>query len=291
MIVIPRGWSVVNELDSLVLVHPRGRDLATIEYVERMRPLHKSGALVRRALAEHPEFACRELPELIERLTTAEGEFAALATLAGSERGGAAQRDLGFVFGDDFYARLSAVCYRPDAFDDVTALVRHLAITDMHALGTRRRRFEYSPPRGWNPLARGFVTDWFPPDFPDDAVHLTAYPANPAALLPDNMLAILLGAARAMHGFDRRPLQTPSGLLGEVGELVVTEGDARVAKLCVVLRDAQYGDSLEATARRPELLARHRDELLDVFHSVQPLPTAQELPQDQDFAAHSYWIE
>src|SRR5207253_1767093 len=113
MIVIPRGWAVVNELETIELVHPEGRDVATIEYRERVRPLVKAGALIRRLLAEQPAFACDGLPDCVERMTTAEGEYAAFVTLPGRERGQPAQRDVGFVFGDDFYARIAAVCHRP----------------------------------------------------------------------------------------------------------------------------------------------------------------------------------
>ncbi|MGE5182180.1 MAG: hypothetical protein ACM31C_08960, partial [Acidobacteriota bacterium] len=135
MIVIPRGWSIVTELDSLVLVHPQGRDVAVIEYTERVRPLEKAGAIVRRLLGEHPELSVPERPDLVERITTIEGEYGALATLVGTEGGQPVQRDLGIVFGDDYYARIAAACYRPDQFEQLTQIVRDLALSDTHALG------------------------------------------------------------------------------------------------------------------------------------------------------------
>ncbi len=291
MIVIPRGWSVAHELESFSLIHPEGREVAVIEYTERVRPLEKAGAIVRRLLAERPEFVPNEVPDLVERVTTLEGEYGALATIAGNERGQPVQRDLGIVFGDDFYARTSAACYRADQFEQVTQIVRDLVITDTHALGLRRRRFEYAPPRGWQPLVRGFVTDWLSPGYPDDAVHLTVYPANPLTIVPGNMLAILLGVPRHGRPFDRAQLHTSSGLEGEAGEILLAEGDGHVAKRAVVYRDERYAYSLEITARRAEQLVAHREELDAVFASVQPIPAAQDSPRDQDLAAHSYWIE
>jgi hypothetical protein len=295
MIVLPRGWALVNEADHVVLVHPAGRQVASIEYRERVHPLLKVGALVRRFLAHHPEFECRELPDCVERVMTAEGEFGALATLEGKERGVPAQRDLGFVFGDDFYALVSAVCYRAEAFDEVTRTVRELVASDAHALGVRRRRFEYAPPRGWQPLARFFVTDWLAPGYPRDNVYLTVYPANPVSVAPQNMLAALAGAGRTEQTRVERErlatLRTPSGLIGEIAEVVLVTGEHRAIKLCAVLQDPRYAYALEAQAQTDAQLSAHRREIEDVFTSVQPIPQPRDPARDFDLVAQSYWVE
>lgn len=294
MIVLPRGWTLVNEADHVVLVHAGGRDVAAIEYRERNHPLAKVGALVRRFLARHAEFTPDALPDVVERLTTAEGEFGALATISGVERGAPAQRDLGFVFGDDFYALVSAVCYRPDQFDEVTRVVRELVATDTHALGVRRRRFEYSPPRNWQPIVRYFVTDWLVPGFPRDAVHLTVYPANPIAITPPNLLAGLTGAGRPTTRVDREryaTLRTPSGLSGDLAEVALTIEGKPTIKLIALLRDARYSYVLEATAGTDQQLQSHRLELEDVFTSVQPIPAPTDVQRDVDLATQSYWVE
>jgi hypothetical protein len=294
MIVLPRGWTVIQELDRVSLVHPEGRAVATIDYRERLRPLLTAGALLRRHLAGHPELVCPELPDSVERMTTLEGEYAAVATLTGTERGAPAQHDLGFVFGDDFYAEIAATCRRPASFDELTALVRDLVINDTHMLGLRRRRFEYAPPRGWQPIVRGFLTDWLAPGYPRDGVHLTAYPANPQVVAPSKLLGSMLGIGRTDVdiAYERvTPLHTSSGLAGDVGESVLVAGMRRVAKLCAVLHDVRFVYALEVTAHQDTQLEAHREELQDVFASVQPIPSAQERTRDYDFAAQGHWIE
>jgi hypothetical protein len=293
MIVIPPGWSVTNELESIELVHPGGRDVAVIEYRERVRPLAKAGAIVRRFLAERA-FRCSELPDVVERLTTVEGEYASQVTLAGDDRGRPAQCDLGIVFGDDFYARLAAICYRSELYDELTKLVHDLVVGDVHVLGMRRRRFEYAPPRGWQPIVRGFVTDWLAPEYPRDAVLLTVYPANPLALAPAKLVAMLLGANRPDARFDRQtvvPLRTSVGLAGELGDAAVVVGERRLVKLCAVLHDTRFAYALEATAGTDDQLATHRADLEHVFDSVQPLPNPFDHVREHDYAAQSYWIE
>ena len=295
MIVIPRGWTLVNELDHLVLVHAGGRDVAVIRYRERCYPLHKVGALVRAELAAHPQFTPAAVPDVVERVLTSEGEYGALATIEGEERGAPAQRDLGYVFGDDFYAVASAVCYRPDQFEEVTKLVREIVVTDTHALGVRRRRYEYSPPRGWQPIVRYFVTDWLAPEYPKDPVHVTVYPANPRAIAPPNLLAALAASGRGPDSRVEREqimsLRTPSGLAGEVADVAFTTGARRTVKQCLVLADQRYTYSMEVTAQSDAQLAIHRHEIEELFTSVQPIPAPRDEARDMDLAVHSYLVE
>ncbi len=294
MIVIPPGWSATNELESIELVHPAGRDACVIEYRERVRPLVKAGAIVRRFLAERPALRFAELPDCVDRLTTVEGEYAAQVTLAGDDRGRPVQCDVGIVFGDDFYARLAAICYRAELYDELTRLVRDLVVGDVHALGLRRRRFEYAPPRGWQPIVRGFVTDWLAPEYPRDTVHLTVFPANPLALAPAKLVAMLLGANRPDARVERQTmvaLHTSAGLAGELGEAQIAVGERRVVKLCAVLHDTRFAYALDATAGTEAQLAAHRAELERVVDSVQPLPNPFDQVREHDYAAQSYWIE
>jgi hypothetical protein len=293
MIVLPHGWAVVNEADHLLLEQADAG--ARIVYRERNHPLAKVGVLVRRHLADFREFVPNELPDCVERVMTAEGEYGALATIAGSERGQPAQRDLGFVFGDDFYALVSSVCVRPAHFEMVTSAVRTLVATDIHALGVRRRRFEYSPPRGWLPIARYMVTDWLAPNFPRDACHLTVYPANPLSISPINVLATLAqsfrGASTQIERERMGTMRTPSGLAGEIAEIVYVDGPSRLIKQFAVMQDARYNYTLEVTATADAALEAHRAELENVFASVQPIPSVRDLARDMDLATQGYWVE
>src|SRR5262249_42704455 len=60
--------------------------------------------------------------------------------------------------------------------------VLQLARTDRLGLGVRRRRYGFSPPRGWHPVAgMGLDVVLLPPEYP--ALHgaITIYPAEPLA--------------------------------------------------------------------------------------------------------------
>jgi hypothetical protein len=283
MIVVPPGWSVEPQRYGLDVVHPGGREIAVIEYRERVRPLRKLGALLHDALARGPACAW---PDRVERLVTDEGEHAALATL----RGDGVQRDLGFVFGDDFYARIAGMCRRPDRFEEVTRLVRELVTTDTQMLGVRRRRFEYAPPAGWQALARGFVTDWLAPGYPRDPVWMTIFPALPVEQAPAELLASMLAPRDHAELVDDQiaPLCLPNGLAGDVGEAVWASPERRVAKVCCVLRDRRYAYPLEASAEGEDRMRGHREVIDRVLASVQPVPPAN-APVTQ--ATPSFWVE
>jgi hypothetical protein len=259
-----------------------------------MRPLHKIGALLRALLADAPDYACEAVPDAVERLVTAEGEDAALATLDGCQHGAPAQRDVGYVFGDDFYARISAVCYRPELFESVTSLVRDLTVGDAHGLGLRRRRFDYAPPRQWQPIVRDFITDWFAPAYPRDVVWLTVHPALPAELAPSRFVDGLLGFGRQdVRVIEHRvvPLALANGLGGDLGESVCTIADRRVAKLCCVLRDHRYAYAFDATAASEDALRGHRETLESVFASTRPVPMPHVRVPAVVSPAQSFWLE
>jgi len=286
MIALPPGWHVAHSLDALELVHPEGQDVAAIEYRECVRPLARAGDWVRRALARMPAFSWSELPDTVERLVTVEGEYAALATVAGTS----AQADIGVVFGDDYYAQVSALCFRGDEFANMTALVRRLVTGDSHALGVRRRRFEYSPPVGWQPLVRRYITEWLPPGFPNDSLHLTAYPATPKRLERAELAKLLLG--RAVVDSERTaPLALPSGLTGDSFEAHYRRDGERYARLAAIFDDDRYTYALEAIAGGDAPLAAHRDELDRVFASVQPIPPEQDAETAPYIAWLAHWAD
>jgi hypothetical protein len=237
-----------------------------------------------------PAFAWSELPDTVERLITFEGEYAALATVAGTYEGAPAQADLGFVFGDDFYAQVSALCFRADQFASVTALVRKLVTGDSHALGVRRRRFDYTPPRGWQAITRRFITEWLPPGFPNDALHFTVYPANPKRFERAELARILLGRA-VVENQRQEPLVLPSGLAGEWFEARYQRDDQRYARLAAIFNDARYTYALEAIAVGEAALAAHREELEQVFASVQPIPNEQDAEVAPYHAGLAHWTE
>jgi hypothetical protein len=292
MIALPAGWLVVHGADRIELLHPGGAEIASIEYCECLRPLARVGVLIRRELAEVPSFAPKELPDCVERLTTFEGEYGALATIAGGHDAHAAQLNLGFVFGDDFYARTSALCCRSQLFDDMTALVRKLVVTDSHALGIRRRRFDYASPREWQPIIRRFITDWIPPGYPNDAIHLTVYPANPTRFTRREICATLVGGGRIEPERDLKlPITTSSGLSGDLFELAYRVDGRRVVKLSAILADERYSYAIDVTADREERISTHREEIDRVIASIRPIPIEQPLRADDRNEALMHWLD
>jgi len=289
VIALPAGWRVVHGVDALHLIHAGGPDVAVIQYRECVRPLARAGTLLRRALAQVPAFAWTELPDTVERLVTFEGEYGALATVAGTYEAGPAQADFGFVFGDDYFSQVSALCFRSEEFAGVTALVRKLVTGDSHGLGVRRRRFEYAPPRGWHAIVRRFTTEWLPPDFPNDALHLTAYPANPRRLERAELARILLGTS-VVESERRGPLALSSGLGGEWFEARYRRDGERYARLAAIFDDDRYSYVLEAIATGDGPLAAHRDELEQVFASVQPIP-GEDVAVAPYHAGLAHWAE
>lgn len=278
MIIVPRGWRSEAELEGLVAIHPAGREVAVLEYRERMRPLRK----VRALLAELDPSSTLASP--IERLVTAEGEYAAIATLTAP----GLQRDVGFVFGDDFYARTSLLTRSAEHFSEMTKLVRELVISDVQMLGVRRRRYEYTPPPGWQSLARGFITDWLAPGYPGNVASLTVYPALPVEYAPAELLASMLvprAVGAEVVAEKITPLGLANGLAGDVGESTVAVDERRSVKLACVLRDRRYAYPLEATLGDA---AAHRDEVDRVIASVQPIPQPAGTAVS---STPSFWVE
>lgn len=280
MIPTPRGWKRVlldEPNDALVLYPPGGPATGMIGYRERVRPLASLRTLIDQFNAKHPEFVLSA--ERSEPLVTTEGEYAAVVTLEGSLDGKPAQRDLGYVFGDDFYAHISGLALQPEQFATFTATVRELTLHDSHRLGVRRRRFLYNPPAGWTAKERGFITSYLAPGFPANGTAITVWPANPRRQNEDGTTLIdaLLEEDR-QNGFVLEHRSAPAplsshGLHGQSWEVIGTfANQPRTYRDLVVFEDGRYLymlrlETLDA-AHRPE----HRKLFLEVVLSTLPLP-------------------
>jgi hypothetical protein len=289
MIPIPTDWKLSFSAHALVFVHPDGKQVATLHYRERVQPLRRVGAILDEILARTPGFAVSRV-DPPERLCTLEGEHAVLVTVAGVQDGVAAQRDVGIVFGDDFFAALVGLCLVPDHRDELTRLVRVLTRHDQQLLGVRRRRFEYTPPPGWQALARERLVEWYPPEFPRDPSGTKIHPAYPRAAAADGATPALLSSAHRDRGLvvEEQPAPTPvSTRAGLGGQAHVFHIAPDVTKEIVVLDDARYRYILELSTRAPERWAAHHATLGEVVASVVPIPTSQrrEIPPDM----LAYW--
>ncbi|MCE9572192.1 MAG: hypothetical protein K8W52_03465 [Deltaproteobacteria bacterium] len=267
MIAPPEGWHARVHDDGLVLTAAEGPAAGVMYYAERVRPL----ATVRDVIAAYPAPPGFVLAhrEPIERLLTDEGEHAAMVALVGTIDGAPVERVFGFVFGDDYYARLVAVTASPAHFAAVRATVRALVRADYHVLGKRRRRYAYATPAGFQPVAGWFDTTWYPLDYPARATSIVVAAALPQQRgLRDALVAAAEQRRPSASGALPEPLGTPQRLAGRLYTLAPHEG---LRTWLALLEDDAYIYPVRldtrATETQPELEA-----FAAVIASIEPVP-------------------
>ncbi len=292
MISRPANWAAIHGIRTQTLIAPEGAQAAGIRYTERVRPLMRLGDIVAEWMTRHADFGNPQVGQP-ERLLTREGEHAGLVIIDGDHGGKPAQASLGVVFGDDFYARIEGFALRPDVFESTREMVRELTISDYHVLGRRRRRYEYTAPNGWQPIVRGFTTDWVSPGFPLQWGLIVAYAASPIAPVDEVDFGML--ATRAVdRGFtvdaSAPPVEVSSqhGLVGVVTEVVGTQGDKRMLRAFVTMTDRQYLYSAELMARTEDAWPAHRQAFAEFWQSIVPIPGAQVTPTSVPF---EFWAD
>lgn len=273
MIIPPTGWVVVPGIDRYTLYPPEGPLAALLRYQERVRPLARLGELVEIALERMSAFAPSGDP-VVERLVTNEGEFAALCRIAGTVADQPAQRSLGFVFGDDYYSRFDGLALQPGMFDSFHNAVRDLILHDDQALGVRRRRFLYEPPPGWQPLVRGFITEWIPPRFPRDHAVLTIYPATPAPKLEiAELLNGLVGSNFEIEsGNELTTIRTAREMSGLMLAAIGRSNGKRKLRVAAVLAAEGMWYLIDLSAFTVEQWEDHQATLRRLLDSVEPIP-------------------
>jgi hypothetical protein len=294
--VIPhlKGWQKVFSGESLTLYPPGGSQVGGIRYRERVRPMLRVSQIVEQMLARYPQFTSAQVGAM-EMIITAEGEYGALVTIAGQVGGAPAQRDIGVVFGDDFYAMISALCVVPDRFAEFTQSVTTLVKLDSHALGVRRRRFLYEPPAGWQGLPRGFTTEWSPMDFPRDLSLIHIFPANPVNEPPQAVLDQMLAEDRG-GGFVQEELKGPEpvrsdhGLAGQTWQIVGRFGDKpKSIRNLIVYKDPRFLYSMRLETMQENLHAQHLALFQQVARSAHPIPMPGQTETKQASAVGSHW--
>jgi len=291
MISRPPGWTALYGVTTQTLIAPEGPDAAGIRYTERVRPLVRMGDIVADWLRRHRHITHTSVGEP-ERLLTAEGEHAGLVVIDGAFQGKPAQASLGVVFGDDFYARIEGFALRKDLFASTLDMVRQLTVTDHHVLGRRRRRYEHASPPGWQPIARGFATDWLSPRFPKAWGLMIVYPATPVESMGEVDLGALAARAveRGFEVFNASPpteVDTGRGLVGVVNEMVGQLGDRRMLRGFVTLTDRRYLYSAELMSRTEDDWPEHRQAFTELWTSIVPIPG----PETAGASAFEYWVE
>ena len=161
MIQVPERWrSLSTHPEKLALVPAADPRSAVITYHERLQPLGDLPQLLD-AVPWPPGFTLEAVspPEI---LATHEGEHAVLVVLTGHVDGRPQELVVGFVYLDAHYARL--VAHARDIADArrVRADVRAILLGDTHFLGrSRRRRYLYTPPSGWQGRATTFEARYY----------------------------------------------------------------------------------------------------------------------------------
>ncbi len=261
---LPREWHVTTTVDGAVIDTPAGRML----YVATS-PLVRARVLVSSRLAWRPGYALTKL----ERMVTAEGEFAVLAHARAPD----ASREIawGIVFADESlaYYELDAPREHAERGCDTVALA---ARYHRFALGLRWRRYRYAVPDHYDAIARGLVTDWYAPRFPRDWAVLTAYPALPAAgqtlgIVPS---LVLNAKAQGLVIGSEQPFVPESryGLAG-VGTMIEGTFGGHLVKLQIAaFLDDRYVYAMELQSRTlPGWTEQHRT-FASTLASIEYLP-------------------
>ena len=289
MIAIPPGWTIKHLPEAIAITHPNGERAAQIHYRERAGKPRRIGTLVREILAGWSRLMVTSIGS-VERMLTVEGEYAAVVGVECTDGGRPVSVDLGFVFTDDFFTSIAGTCRDPALRHETSAIVRDLVRHDNLAMGVRRRRVEYQPPKGWQPFRRSLATEWIPPDYPAHDTTLLAYPANPisvAGLLTFGSAHTFLEAC-GWHVIEASAIEkstTTSGVAFEAQEWVFARPNQPPRKTrMVVLADTLYQYPFELRMIATQDPAGDRDVLTAVVESVVPFGPI-------GAAATQFWIE
>ena len=271
------GWQVRYRADGLALSPPAGGDRGGIRIRERLQPLRRARDVLASAREQMAFFAPLEVSPL-EAFTTCEGEFAAIATIAGHRGGAPFERTIALVWGDHAFTQIDGGTDDAPAFARFRRGVRDLAYYHSLGLGeARRRRFRYAAPTGWRGYPRGLITEWYAPDFPADHGFISVFPARPGHDTPASELDRLLHEM-SWFGFERDTVEGPfpvtarDGLTGSLWRPAGRFGSGTPLYFEVaVLEDARFRYALRLESHAANL-DRNRAVFAEVVASVHGLP-------------------
>lgn len=279
-----KDWSAQHTAWGLALTPPQGRAGGAIAVIPRQAPLVPLHALVRQGFSNLPAEALRIGP--IDRLTTIEGEHAAVCTVEGIASGRPFLRCIGAVYGDDFYTKIDGGTSHPELFADFRQAVRELTSQASLGLGELRlRRFEYTPPAGWMGRKWAQNAHWHPLDYPNHMAGITVFPARPLRASAPSLLHDVLDGRALSHfstqlagqGSESEPvsLLTRRGLCGTRTRILGAFPDRVELVVCeAILRDDrfEYAARLQAAPARASAAEEIFNTLVD---SIVPIPAPQ----------------
>ncbi|MBS1123062.1 MAG: hypothetical protein H6Q90_5290 [Deltaproteobacteria bacterium] len=258
----PRGWTQRFSANLVVYEAPDGGSRIRCHQQMPLEPISKAVARV----------AGDARIEDTRRVVSGEGEYGALCRVG--------ERVVAVLFADAHAIVIEGSVRHAD-------VVLDLLIRWKLELGLRPRRALYEPPPGWRPMPNALATTWFPPGFPGDHAELVIYPTAPTTSTPHDELAQLIAveAASLVGEIREVPLETEHGLIGTHATLAIAaRGGVVVHRDLVLLRREpyRYALKLEWTGE-----ARHREVLLAVVRSLQPLP----VQPSRDGASQVHWVD
>jgi hypothetical protein len=288
-------WDCTFLHDGIELRPVQAAGAGVIRVRERYRPLRTIADIVDEEIDILGQNVTDIAKDGVEYLLTADGEYAAIAGI----RGKVGDKKLpylaiiGVTYADDWYRRVDARCHVEEHFPLFRAETQDLVFRSTLGLSDRRRRFYYTPPKNWQGLGRGLLTEWYPPDYPFADAVITVPPAwtrkdlSPPLLdrmVIDGNMRTFFRESRTTNNF----LSTEHGLSGE--SIQVTgqfPGKPRRIIDQIFLRDDRYTYYLRLNCRE-DLHAEHKRIFDAVVKSARPNPT--EIRNTQTDAL-THWID
>jgi hypothetical protein len=255
---------------------------------EALRPLsHVVADLLRPGLGGLPA----ELSGAPRVVATDEGEFAALVEFHAKSGERELRRHVGIIFGDEHIAIVDGRVAHADQFDFFRDIVERLTTSYCMGLGGDRwRRYFYRPPRGWDGVERHRADVWLPPRYPKNPGMITVFHARPEQttrpmLQHGKLFEELTSEYGKVGPGEPQPIQTESGMVGQVVQFQATLGGALRRAANVGFSDGRY-----VYLMRIESDDEHKDANTEAFlgmvRSVKSLPWPR-----QDLGVLVHWSD
>lgn len=212
------------------------------------------------------------------RMVTLEGEYGCAIDLTGTHAGTPARRWIAAILLDGWIVAIDGLSLEEGADAAIAECVRSVFHSASFGLGSRRRRFVYARPPGWQALATGLITTFYPPGYPRHRAQLVVYPAEPSSEAPGDVFNALL-ADEERRGFERSRIVTAEPFAWHLstgfhfaygGQW--TSDPAPVSRDAVVLSEGRHYYVLRLESAAAESLEEDREVLRRVARSVEPLP-------------------
>lgn len=283
MILCPPGFYKSQRPDHLLLQPPDGLGLEPFRYREKQKPLRSLRQIVLEVCAENDGIEPLQA-SLPDDFVTAEGEFAAQTAVLFRYGQRVGYLHVAAVFGDDSVDIIDTMVVEPRAFENTALLVKQLAYTCKLGLGYRKRRYLFTPPLGFFHVAKGLVTRFYPPSYPNEPAMLVVHPAVPRTLSPHGLCASLVERHRQKgllfeHEGAETPLTSDHGLHGLTFCLSAKapgSQNQRWLQDLLIFADAHYLYLLAFESTSETHRESFGSTLSDVARSVRPLSAPAE---------------